>query len=305
MTLAGAVQWKKEYRPCPICHARSFRILGSRGGASHHSNKGVETSIVLCKKCGTYYALPTLIPETNPYSMYTPNEYFVHHNSIEKIKWGESLASYGEKILGHKGDMLEIGCGRGELLVGARNKGWNVYGVEMTDDFASVARSNDITIEQSSVENCKLLQTHTFNFISLPAILEHLYTPYETLVQVYKALKPNGLIFLDVPNESSLSMMMAHLYMRLRGRKWSVNLSPTFSPYHVVGFSPKSLQQTLEQVGFTIVEISTPKWANLIPNKTFMQKVEHHAFGLVQQIGAKVRMGDGIVCWAQKRASDD
>lgn len=291
-------RWRPEDRSCPVCGSADAKRIGARGGRAHRDGKGVETQVVKCRDCTIYYTSPTLIPETNPYAKETAEEYFHLHDSRRKIVQGEELAAFAEKILGQPGRMLEIGCGRGELLVGAANRGWSVYGVEMTEDFAAAARANGVEIERSSVEECRSLDK-AYDVVLLAAILEHLYDPTAILRRVREALRPGGLVFIDVPNESSLTMRFGNLYMRARGRDWSINLSPTFSPFHVVGFSPTSLRRTLEAVGFTVHSLDVPKWNNsLPPGKNIVDRVERTSLSFVQTVGARIGMGDGITCWA-------
>jgi len=52
------------------------------------------------------------------------DEYFYLHNTDDKIHAGEIIAAFAETVLGRPGRMLELGCGRGELLVGAARRGW-------------------------------------------------------------------------------------------------------------------------------------------------------------------------------------
>ena len=269
-----------------------------RGGLAHREGKGVETSVVQCVDCEVIYTNPTLIPESNPYAEETAEEYFQLHDWNRKVTNGEFLAAVAESVLGRPGSMLELGCGRGELLVGAANRGWTVYGVEMTESYAEIAQSKGVRIECSSIQQCKSLG-RTYDVILLAAILEHLYDPVETLKKVRDALRPGGLVFVDVPNESSLTMRIGNLYLRARGHDWVMNLSPTFSPFHVVGFSPASLSRTLKSAGFRIHKLEVPRWNNaLAQGKGLRQKVERLAFGAVQAAGAYIGMGDGITCWA-------
>lgn len=298
MKSPDGTQWRAEDRPCPVCGSRIAKRIGARGGRAHREGKGVETQVVRCKDCEVFYTQPTLIPESNPYAKESADEYFQLHDSRKKILQGEALAAFAEKVLAGTGKMLELGCGRGELLVGAANRGWVVYGVEMTKDFAEVARTHGVEVECSSIQECKLLN-QTYDVVLLAAILEHLYDPLETLKRVRNALRPGGLIFIDVPNESSLTMRVGNMYMRARGKDWSVNLSPTFPPFHVVGFSPASLRRVLNSLGFRIHTLTVPKWNNALPQgKNITQKIERFALSIVQSIGERIGMGDGITCWA-------
>ncbi len=262
--------------------------------------KDVETNVVRCTSCGCFYTKPTLIPQGNPYNLDSADDYFRQHDSVNKISQGESLADFAEKMLGKPGRILEIGCGRGELLVGAINRGWQAYGVEMTENFAQVAMSNGINVEISSVENCSSLD-QSYDVILLAAVLEHLYQPMEILRRISSALNKGGLLFIDVPNEASLTMKAGNWYQRIRGRDWTINLSPTFSPYHVVGFSPATLQKALNMSGFKIIQIDIPKWNNAMPSGAgIIEKFEKKSLSIIQNIGASIGMGDGIACWAVK-----
>lgn len=258
----------------------------------------METGVAQCLDCKALYTRPTLIPETNPYDEEIAEEYFHLHDPKQKILCGESLAAFAESVLGCRGRMLELGCGRGELLAGAANLGWSVCGVEMTENYARAARSNGVEVECSSIKESKLLE-QKYDVVLLAAILEHLYDPVETLKQVRSALRPGGLVFIDVPNELSLTMRVGNLYMRTRGRDWVVNLSPTFSPFHVVGFSPATLKRALDASGFKIHKLEALKWNNALPHgRNIQEKIERFAFGVVQSVGKHIGMGDGIVCWA-------
>jgi 2-polyprenyl-3-methyl-5-hydroxy-6-metoxy-1,4-benzoquinol methylase len=298
MQSSDGIKWRSEDRPCSICGSRKSKRLGARGGRAHRERKGIETDIVRCLNCQTIYTKPTLIPESNPYATETVEDYFQLHDSEQRLLNGELLIGFAESLLGQKGKLLELGCGRGELLASAANRGWAAYGVEMTEGYANAARLNGIEVECASIQDSKLLN-QTYDVIWLAAVLEHLYDPMETLKRVREALRPGGLVFIDVPNELSLAMRIGNLYMRVRGRDWVINLSPTFSPFHVVGFSPASLKYALNSAGFHIHTVCLPKWRNALPQgENIRQKIERRILSVAQSVGAHIGMGDGITCWA-------
>jgi hypothetical protein len=124
----------------------------------------------------------------------------------------------------------------------------------------------------------------------------------QTLYRIKNAIRKGGLLFIDVPNEDSLSMRIGNLYMRARGRDWAINLSPTFPPFHVVGFSPASLRRALAKVGFEVYRLEVPKWQNnLPPGKTLRRKIERMGLTAIQSLGGLLGMGDGITCWARRK----
>jgi SAM-dependent methyltransferase len=249
--------------------------------------------------CHGVYQRPTLIPESNPYAESSADEYFRLHEPLEKIRRGESLAAFAESLLGKPGTMLELGCGRGELLRGGANRGWTVRGIEMTEEFARIAQERyGIAVECASIKEAETLRG-SHDVILLAAILEHLYEPAETLRLVREALRPGGIVFIDVPNECSLMTRVGNAYMRFQGKRWAVNLSPTFAPFHVVGFCPVSLRHLLHRVGFRVLSLQLHRWNNALPiAKGIQAGLERRGLDAVLSLGKMVGMGAGITCWA-------
>lgn len=295
-----------EERDCPVCGAprKDAAHLGRRGGSAHRGGLGVETSIVRCRGCHAVYQRPTLFPEGNPYDAHEPEGYFAAHDSLAKTRSGEWLADRAAHLLGRRGSLLEIGCGRGELLRGAANRGWTVAGVEMTEGFARFAATHfGVEVQIAPVETAAIL-SREWDVILLAAVLEHLYDPLAVLGRVKAALRPGGLVYIDVPNECSLHTRVGNLYQRLRGRDWAINLSPSFSPFHVVGFCPRSLRRVLASAGFEIVELVLYKTdsCQATPGQGFAGRLEDAAARVVLSLGQALGMGAGIMCWARRPA---
>jgi len=292
-----------EERDCPICGEScvTSRGLGRRGGRAHHARAGVETAVVRCRSCHGVYQLPTALPEGNPYLEQPAEGYFQHHDRERKVAAGESLAHAAEGMLGARGRLLEIGCGRGELLRGAANAGWRVAGVDMTEPFAADARSLGFEIEVAPAASAEALE-RTWDVILLAAILEHVYDPVDLLRRVARALRPGGVVLLDVPNECSLYTYLGNLYRRLRGTDWAVNLSPTFPPFHVVGFCPSSLRLALDRAGLVPVSLRQYRMVSTFTpvRRGALASLETLGLEAALTVGRLVGMGAGLECWARK-----
>jgi trans-aconitate methyltransferase len=294
------LEWRAEVRPCPLCGSARYHVLGSRGGASHRAGAGIETLIVRCRNCHGVYPRPTLIPSSSPYETQSSDDYFRAHDPRSKAEMGRRLAERALEITGRTGRMLELGCGRGDLLLGAREIGWLVRGVDMTPAFVEDARARGLDVESASLASCRSLD-ESWDVILLAAVLEHLYEPHAALARVFDSLTPGGVAFIDVPNECSLWTRIGNAYMRLRRRPWAVNLSPTFSPYHVVGFCARSLKRLLSDMGFEVIELTTTRWQNELPSgDTIMSNLEHAAATAVLRAGVWFGAGAGITAWARK-----
>jgi 2-polyprenyl-3-methyl-5-hydroxy-6-metoxy-1,4-benzoquinol methylase len=296
----SGVDWIPEIRPCPVCGRTVHDPLGTRGGRAHSSGLGAETLVVRCQGCHAVYGRPCLLPTTNPYRQHSTDEYFRVHETTHKTDSGRALADHASSILGRKGRMLELGCGRGDLLAGAMSAGWTVRGVEMTDAFAEVATAAGFSIEVARVETCHSLDEQ-WDTILLAAVLEHLYEPRDCLIRVFNALVPGGVAFIDVPNECSFWTRVGNAYMRARGRSWAVNLSPTFPPYHVVGFCPRSLRYLADAIGFDIVDLRTHRWHNDLPaRRSLIGRLESLGAEVALSLGARVGSGAGITAWLRR-----
>jgi len=298
------VEWRFEDRDCPICgESRANSIpLGRRGGPAHHLSLGRETVVVRCRHCHGVYPIPTPLPERNPYLEHASQDYFRGHDSIAKVRSGEALARQAERILGSKGRLLEIGCGRGELLRGAADAGWMVRGVEMTETFARDARNDfDLPVESSPAETADALKEE-WDVIVLAGILEHVYDPMALLSRTHAALCSGGLVFIDVPNECSFYSRAGNLYLHLTNRDWAVNLSPTFPPYHVVGFCPVSLRWALARTGFSDIRLDLYKLDGGLPARNRDVKARIEAAGLQAALilGHWLGMGAGMTCRARR-----
>jgi SAM-dependent methyltransferase len=288
------MEWVEERRPCPICGADSRAELGRRGGAAHRRGLGVETGVVRCQQCHGVYPYPALLPQGNPYDEHTADDYFAAHDRPRKVESGRDLARHAERLLGRKGQMLELGCGRGDLLIGAREQGWHVRGVDMTEGFAT--RAEGIEIEVAAVEEARSLEER-WDCIVTAAILEHVYEPIALLRRIAAALSPGGVVFIDVPNECSLWSKVGNAYQRLRGRSWALNLSPTFPPFHVVGFCPRSLRFALHAAGLEPVSVKTVTWPL---GEAGFATLERAGVAMVARAARLLDMSEGIVCWARK-----
>jgi SAM-dependent methyltransferase len=217
------------------------------------------------------------------------------------VQQGENLAAFAESLLEKPGTMLELGCGRGELLRGAANRGWTVRGIEMTEKFARIAREKyGLAVECARIDEAETLREQ-HDFVVLAAILEHLYDPAQVLRLVRNALKPRGVVFIDVPNECSLMTRAGNAYMRLQGKRWAVNLSPTFPPFHVVGFCPASLRRLVQRAGLRAFSLEMHRWNNALPTTNSMWAgLERRGLDAVLSLGKMIGMGAGITCWASR-----
>lgn len=284
--------WTMESRPCPVCDTREARFRGFRGGWAHRTGQGTALAIVECVRCHLLYPQPTAVPAD--LSHYRDPDTYLHSASEEMVKARGYTLGVAQTMLGRPGRMLDIGCGRGESLVAAGRAGWNAVGVEPSAEFVAAGRALGVEIVNSTVADLAEPPA-SFDLVMLSGVLEHVYEPLEILRATRRFLRPGGLAVIDVPNERSLVQRLSERVARARGRDWTTTLSPTFPPYHVVGFSPRSLRFALERTPLDVVSIQTYPLS-------FVTLQRSPAFRLIagaEKVASAARGGSGLVAWAR------
>jgi len=106
-----------------------------------------------------------------------------------------------------KPHFLDIGCGPGRLLSTMADLSWQVTGYEPDADYcaaaAKIAAQNPlISVRQAGFAELDEDETyHIIAAINAPfAYLLDIASRLDALERMYRALKPNGIIFLDFPN---------------------------------------------------------------------------------------------------------
>jgi SAM-dependent methyltransferase len=207
--------------------------------------------IVQCQDCGTACTHPRVegkeLEKSYSQSYYGPeNAKFVP--IIEKwVAWmNKRRAQWIDKEVAPHSRILEIGCGRGLLLKALSHLGHECHGTERSDLAAARARRIvGIRIYTEPLEEC-LLKENSFDAVILWHVLEHLESPNIILRHLFKLMKPQGLLVIEVPNLSSLQS-------RLAGRHW-FHLDIERHLYH---FTPNGLYKLLESAGFEGLKRST------------------------------------------------
>jgi SAM-dependent methyltransferase len=297
-----SIKFDLREQPCSVCGSVVREHLGWRGGTAHHDGQGERIEIVRCGECTHLYPHPMPFPRGDLATLYTnTDEYFSAHDLEEKKRLGGELLKAIEKKVGHKGSLLDLGCGRGELLWAARKANWQAEGVDPSPAHLEWGRSNlGIEGRLGTIEEAGFPSEH-FDAIVMGGVIEHLYDPYATLSEVWRVLKPGGIFYFDAPNEDGLYTRIGNIYQRAQGRDWVVNLAPTFAPYHVQGFNRKSVKRLLQRVGFEIDSLEIYGRISPMTGKTSLRKqLEHRAGQLVNWFGNQLGAGIYMYAWTKK-----
>jgi SAM-dependent methyltransferase len=179
--------------------------------------------------------------------------------------------------------------------------GWEVVGIEPSPSFAEHCEQvSGAEIRREPVERCGF-PAESFDAVVLAAVLEHLYNPDETIGEIARILRRGGALFVDVPNESGLYFRFGNLYQKLSRRNWSVNLAPTFEPFHVFGFGPRSLRSLLAKHGLSARHWRVYAGRSVLPKRGgLMGSIEQLAAHAVTALSNVGELGTYIETWAVK-----
>jgi len=163
-----------------------------------------------CKGCGfvRQFPLPTdeelhehykQIHETGICSLYLKNE-----EMRKRIfdHWWSLLESAMPK--GQKGKLLDVGCSSGIQMEVAQAHGWDVYGVEPTQESAQRAKKRfGARIFEGFLHDAKYPDNH-FDCAILFDVFEHLPNPGPIFDEVFRVLKPGGWIAITTADTGTM-----------------------------------------------------------------------------------------------------
>jgi len=153
------------------------------------------------------------------------------------------------------GRLLEVGCASGLLLKRARERGWQVTGVELSGEQVAHARSLGLDVHQGTLEDAKLA-ADAYDVVFMGDVLEHVPDCRETLAEVTRVLAPGGHAVVRGPiTTHSLARRAGLLLYAAVGRE-IVLREP---PYHLWEFRPGSLARLARRCGLEVEAIEQSK----------------------------------------------
>jgi 2-polyprenyl-3-methyl-5-hydroxy-6-metoxy-1,4-benzoquinol methylase len=232
---------------CPVCGSPDFR---DKLQVQDKSVSQELFTIVQCHNCEFQFTNPR--PDAAHIGKYYESDAYVSHNSsaqglINRVYNIARFFTVRHKVAlitklngGRAGRLLDYGCGTGHFLAGAKEKGWQLVGLEPN---ARARQEATERVGQPIQEPTALaeLARGSFDVITLWHVLEHVHTLNETLDQLLAVLKPGGKLLIAVPNVESLDAQ----HYRQDWASYDV-------PRHLYHFSPSTMRHLLAQHGLMV-----------------------------------------------------
>lgn len=211
---------------------------------------GEPFSVQKCVRCGLGHTVPR--PEDLG-RYYGPRYYGGRHSFTSRYCTRRRLGIVASVVEAEGGSrLLDVGCGDGSFLLGARDSGWSVAGTEASPE---LARRAGLDVRQNIDQVGDLAP---FDCVTMWHSLEHMRDVKSTLSKLASMLKPDGRLIAAVPDVGGLQAAVF-------GRNW-FHLDV---PRHLYHFDAGSLRYCLESAGLAVV-------------RQWHQELEYDLFGWSQ-----------------------
>ncbi|QDV90327.1 putative S-adenosylmethionine-dependent methyltransferase/MSMEI_2290 [Phycisphaerae bacterium RAS2] len=135
--------------------------------------------------------------------------------------------------------LLDVGCALGHFSALARDRGWQVVGLDVSADAARRATERfGIKVFIGTLEE-HAESLSPFDAVFLGDVIEHVPHPLHFLRDVRRVLAPSGIVCIDTPNWGGF-------WRRWGGRHWL-----GLNRFHINLFDASSLANLLTSAGFT------------------------------------------------------
>lgn len=217
-----------------------------------------DIDVIDCKECGFKHIVPIPTPEELDryykekfYGAVKP-DYFKKH--LEDLDWWNLVYKERyeefEKHTGKPGKILDIGSGTGFFLKLGNKRGWEVKGVEPSEQATEYARKQGIDVLNGMLNRDHIKQLGKFDIVHSGWVLEHLRDPVDFCRICYELLKPNGMLCLVVAND--FNPLQDILQSQMNFKPWWI-----VPQEHINYFSISSLKNLLQRCGFEFVHVTT------------------------------------------------
>jgi 2-polyprenyl-3-methyl-5-hydroxy-6-metoxy-1,4-benzoquinol methylase len=244
---------KVHYTNCPVCGSADINPLLT---VKDHSVSKEEFVVWQCSNCSLRFT-QDVPDEVSIGKYYQSTDYISHSNTSKGLinKLYQRVRNYtlnqkANLIIGQtvkRGRILDLGAGIGAFVNTMKQKGWEITGIE-PDEGARLQAKKLFNIELKETNALSELSENSFDAITLWHVLEHVHQLHPYIERLKSILKPNGKIFIAVPNYQSLDSSLYRSY-------WAAYDVPR----HLYHFTPQAIRVLMEEHGLRVIA-KKPMW---------------------------------------------
>lgn len=224
----------------PALAPKGLEEVALTGRFAASSGVSAREQVVCCRRCGLVYMNPR-VNRALILSGYAEadNSTYVSQSEGRLRTFRRGVGLLAPHLHMATPRLLDVGCAGGFFLKAARERGWEIYGVEPSRWLAEYARQEFglSNIVQGTLYDAKY-SDNFFDAVSYWDVLEHTADPRRELAEVNRIMRPGGVLLVNYPDFSSV-------WARLLRRRWWFLLS-----VHLYYFTPLTIAQLLRKTGF-------------------------------------------------------
>ncbi len=219
-------------------------------------------TMLFCKNCGLYSlkfsgSYTKFIREYYDKRFFTGSSKRAGYYDYEGDRDTEekNMTMYIKSIqkLKPSGNLLDVGCATGLFMLKAKQAGFNVCGVDVSEYAVKIAKKRfNKGVIKSSIERVTFPK-QKFDVVVMFDLIEHLKDPRKVLERIRIFMKDDGILVINTGDADSFTR-------RLQGKDWHYFIPPQ----HFFYFSRKTLDRLLKESGFQVKKIERKgKWLTL------------------------------------------
>lgn len=177
-------------------------------------------------------------------------------------------------------NVLDLGCGRGEMLSALKEAGVPARGIEANAELVALGREAGLEIDQADLfEHLRQTPDGSLGGVYCSQVIEHLQ-PAQLAILIpllARKMKPGALVAFETPNPECLAIFATHFYL---------------DPTHTRPVPPALLAFFLEEAGFGRIEIKRlhPAWEDMPALLELPEAVRTQFFGGLDYAAFAVRL---------------
>ena len=228
---------------CPVCKGVASQLLGVSNG--YH--------VWQCRGCDLDFVHPMPASELLE-AYYSGQAYFEGGEPGGYVDYDDQsahLLDFAKRILdapgctGNGRSILDVGCAYGSLLAVAHERGWDCFGLEISEYARRVIRQRHGR-KFHVVDRIEHVVPREFSLIVMADVLEHFPDPYSVFYTLFSkgCITPETRVVISTPNARSAAAMADPMGWEHR-----------HPPSHLLFFSAESLVRLLKRLRFHDVYI--------------------------------------------------
>ncbi len=277
--------WKKGLIDIHALQPEDIKITDSR--------YGLTWDLSVCDDCGHFFADPCPTPGFIG-SLYGGLEDPLYEEEAEgrAMNFRRVLARL-ERLRPEKGRLFDVGAATGILMNLARERGWEVNGVEPSAWAVAFARDRYGLAVREGVFETAAVPPASVDVVTMVDLIEHTARPYDVVRRAAEVLRPGGILCVVTPDIRSAAARLA------RGTWWHLR------PAHLAYFTRGSLDALFRRTGFTVVRRRSYSWtfsAGYIASRkaAFHFLLRGRLSSFLGRIPIRLALGDSFEIYARK-----